>query len=362
MTGRYTLNHAMAGELGPQRSVSITKHLLTVSIDPRMELLSIVQSLGEYAGKYPMIMTKHSFRYRSEVEESFGAFREHEAIRTFDRLSQRPYTPEAPAFYFGAPPEAMLYLLPDFNLHPDIYLNQFLVNRAGGRESLKGFVAALEDFCRQADFPSFYATHQPYHRQIVQATSEAIGSKPYVENLEAFYGQRQKSYTLIIVPLYGSVGFGPHLECSDGTANIYSILGPKAVENGLPTFGTQSYFDRMLTHELSHSFINPLTEKHRDEVDRLARPDLVAEVSARSGYGEWNDVVNEYMIRAITAHFAYRDSSEKGDAELANDELKGFRAVGQLLGPIRKYDADRHRYATFEEYYPELLHALMRAE
>ncbi|MGE5652787.1 MAG: DUF4932 domain-containing protein, partial [Bacillota bacterium] len=333
----------------------------TVAIDPRMELLSIVQSLGEYASKFP-VMTKHSFSYRSEVEAAFAPWRDHQAVRIFDRLSQRPYTPEAPAFYFGAPPEAMLYLLPDFTLHPDIYLNEFLVNRAGGRESLEEFIAAMQDFCRQADFHTFYAKHQPTYQQLVQTTSEAIGTKPYVEILEAFYGQQQKSYTLVLIPLYGSVGFGPHLECVDGTRNIYSILGPKTVENGLPAFGTQSYFDRMLIHELSHSFINPLTEQYRKEVDQLARPDLVTEVSAKSGYGEWYDVVNEYIIRAITAHFAYQDSREKGDQELANCELKGFRAVAQLLDPIRRYAADRERYVGFSEFYPELLLALAQAK
>ncbi|MGE5652927.1 MAG: hypothetical protein ACM3ZQ_01485, partial [Bacillota bacterium] len=62
-----TLNQPMSGELGSAKLVSITKHSLTVAIDPRMELLSIVQSLGEYASKFP-VMTKHSFSYRSEVE------------------------------------------------------------------------------------------------------------------------------------------------------------------------------------------------------------------------------------------------------------------------------------------------------
>jgi hypothetical protein len=80
--------------------------------------------------------------------------------------------------------------------------------------------------------------------------------------MESFYGRSQKSYNIVLVPLYNGVGFGNSLICADDQREIYNVMGPQKVVANMPLFGDEYYLKYMIRHEFSHPFINPLTDKH----------------------------------------------------------------------------------------------------
>ena len=78
----------------------------------------------------------------------------------------------------------------------------------------------------------------------------------------------------------------------------------------------------------------------------------------KQAYGDWEDILNEHIIRAITTRFAYLESQEEGDKMLAAEGDKGFRYIDALLSKVLEYENSRSVYPDFNSFYPELLNAL----
>ncbi len=85
---------------------------IDIRVDPRIELLAIIQSLSAYATQLPFLLNRGDLPYRAEVQTRFGVLADHGAITWFDRISLQPGM-----YNFGAPPTSMLYLDQDW-WHP----------------------------------------------------------------------------------------------------------------------------------------------------------------------------------------------------------------------------------------------------
>ena len=280
------------------------------------------------------------------MTQHFSEYRAYAAVQRFDALASRPFSYESPPFAFGAPPEVMLYLRQDGTLREDVYANTFLVDRAGGRENLLSFVAALGRFAQETQFADFYRESAPTYGAIVQDTCAKIRTRNHIDELERFYGTRQASYTLILVPLYHSVGYGPNITV-EGARHTYNIMGPTGVQDGLPVFGSESYFTEMQQHEFSHSYVNPLTDAYW--------PAINVYFDAYASTEEAKEVVNESVIRAVTTWLAYAESADAGDHALQRELDRGFALVPALLEGIRAHASQRDTYPTFESFYPNLI-------
>ena len=110
-------------------------------------------------------------------------------------------------------------------------------------------------------------------------------------------------------------------------------------------------------HEFSHPFVNPLTSEHSDAVASLSRVFDTLPEGARKVCGEWEECVNENIVRAVTTHLAFEDGLEVGQAALERELDRGAVFVPALLDLVRDYDASRDRYPTLASYYEKLLTA-----
>ena len=82
-----------------------------VSVDPRVELIAIIQNLSRYRSVFSFLLNLESFPYQQDVTDWFSPYHQHPAITMFDEVSLQPRM-----FNFMAPPTTMLYLTED--LHP----------------------------------------------------------------------------------------------------------------------------------------------------------------------------------------------------------------------------------------------------
>lgn len=57
------------------------KKTINVSVDPRMELLSIVQLLSDYP-----ILTRLNFSYKQEIMDNFSSLKYHNAVSLFKEM------------------------------------------------------------------------------------------------------------------------------------------------------------------------------------------------------------------------------------------------------------------------------------
>jgi hypothetical protein len=325
---------------------------LNISVDPRMELLSVVQVLSDYDQRTNLI-TRESFAYKQEIKSTFAKYRSHRAVKVFNRMSQR-------GFSFDAPPAVMLHLTrpPDLAVHTPF--TEYLLRRAGGEKQLGELIAALREFAYETDFMAFFTQNEPFYEQITAKVNDMLSDTDDLAALEAYYGMQEHSYNIVLVPLFHAGGFGPRVARLDGSADVYSIGGPHGVDaDGLPSFGSPESFRYLIWHEFAHSFVNPQTALHKDTVDsyaHLLKP--IQNEMKKQAYGDWHTVVNEHIVRAITTRLSYLlVSQEAGNTARANETERSFIYLPALLDRLERYEANRDVYPTFADFYPELLTA-----
>ena len=321
---------------------------LNVVVDPRLELLSIVQLLSGYGEKFKLI-TFYDFPYKRNIIDYFSPYKNHSVVKLFAEMS-------AAGFTFDAPPGAMLFLSDPPDLRLTMPFTDYLETRAGGSEKLERFVNTLHDFARETQFMTFFNAHKGTFLQIVANEKKKLEGTDYIGVLEKYYGLKQHSYNIIFVPLFVG-GFGPRIEQPDGTYDIYNITGPRNIKNGLPEFGSAEALKHVLLHEFSHSFINPITESFKEQISEYSSLyDPVSSWMKPQAYGDWMTCVNEHIIRALTARFdSLEKGEEAGDQRILFEKRKGFFYVEPLYEQLKNYEAKRNIFPTIKDFYPEFI-------
>lgn len=324
---------------------------ITVCVNPQVELISIIQTIGKYPSRLGFLMSKDSSAYKTDVENHFSYYKNHRAVKMFDRLSSQPRM-----LNFSAPSNVILYTDEHLNLRGNIVPDDFVVDRAGGGDSLVVLLGLLRDFADQSSFNDFFQNHRDYYLKIIENTVKNLGTRDYISELEDFYGLRQKSYNVVLVSLYSFNGFGNSLLCSDGSLEIYNTMGPQRVKEGIPFFGNENYLKYMVRHEFSHPFINPLTEKYWDYIKLYSSNyDSIPENAKDQVCGDWQECINEFVIRAATTHLAYNESDETGGWAYNKEKSRGVYCLDSLLCRMKYYQLNRETYQTVDSYYTKLL-------
>lgn len=327
---------------------------VSVRVDPRMELLGIVQFLAGY-GEMGLI-SPHASEYLNEIMAEFSAYKDHAAVKQFAAMMTN-------GFNFDGPPTAMLHLSPPPQLEVVVPFSDYAKRKAGGEDGLLRFVEHMRDFAEKSSFGSFFEKQRSWYDELIAATLADMGDQDYITTLESYFGEGQHSYSFILAPLFQG-GYGPRVVREDGTCDVYSIIGPQAADGGSLVFGSPESFRNWMWHEFGHSFVNHLTDESLDEVDRCAGLyEPIAETMKKQGYGVWRTCVDEHILRATTIRLmALHVDAESASAMLQSDKDRGFIYLDALLDALERYEARRERYPTFTDFYPELLNVLQTIE
>jgi len=332
-------------------SASAQQRTLEFSVDPRIELLAAVQLLSSYEERYNLI-TDVDTPYKRAMAEYFGPYAKHAAVQLFDELS-------ADGFAFDAPPSIMLHLSEPPSLRPIIEIPEVLVGRAGGSEKLDRFLQSLRDFAVASDFAGFFGEQRPTIDAMVEVAESTAEASEWIATLEAYYGMRQHGYHIVLAPIFQG-NYGPRIQRADGSYDLYSVVGTRGVVDGVPVFGNTASFRHLALHEFGHSFVNPTTSRFEEEVYRyegLLGP--IQERMRSMAYGSWEPALNEHILRAVTTRMIHnREGPAAGERALNYERNRGFIYVPALVEKLAEYEANRDRFPTFVDFYPELLGVL----
>jgi hypothetical protein len=312
-----------------------------VAVDPRIELMTVVQLLADYRP-----LTTVNSRYRADALAHFEPVKDHRAVRLFREMSED-------RFRFDAVPKVVLTFGPPPALPGVAPVDPSVLRRAGGSRRVHEFAAALRDFARESRFESFLSRHQALYARIEAELGPAVEAA--IEPLRAYTGLALDNCTLVPGPLIHNGGFQATIGAGSD-ARVYAIVGPFGERGGEPLFSENGSVAWLAQHEFSHSFVNPLVEKFSREVDRTKKLyDPIKADMQKQAYGDWPTAVHEHIIRAITVRLAWARSQEAGDRALAIDEGRGFKYVRALAARLEQYEAARDKYPTFETFFPRLL-------
>lgn len=329
--------------------VSTTRNHIRIAIDPRVELVAIVQ----YLSSYRKLVTTADFSYRADVDRHFGQYRDHEAVSIYEEMVET-------GFRFSSPANFALSLTTGLYLDESVRLSDHVLWGGGGKEQLERFAQALRDFSLKSKFSEFYADHEEYYRDNIYRVVDLLGDWDYVGELQGYYGMDYRSFSIIPVPLYGGGGgFGPHVE-REGSVDAYCVLVPfdEEIQGDIPIYGTKSIFKLLLRHEFSHCFVNRVTDMYYDEAmkyQHLLNP--IQEEMDALDYGFWLTCLNEHLVRAVTTRLAFADSPAEGRKALARELKEGFAYTDILVEALAEYEKNKDEF-NFISFYPQLLEAL----
>lgn len=321
---------------------------LNITIDPRIELLAAVQSLTDYGEKYSLL-TSLDMEYKKDMLQTFKPYADHEAVKLFQEMSHNNFS-------FDAPPTVMLHLSSPPELVVKQPLTDYLRGRAGGEEKLRRFIEQLRDFAKQSRFMDFFRDHEDFYQKTIQSVNENFQDIDFIGVLEGYYGEKQHSYNIVLAPMF-SGNYGPRISRKDGTFDIFNIVSPRQIKDGTLYFGSKANFEHLAWHEFSHSFVNPLGEQHKKELEKyVSLFEPIQRKMTASAYGNWITTVNEHVVRAVTTRLNYlHKGKEDGDRVLSMEKTYGFAYVEALCKKLEFYEANRERYATFTSFYPQLV-------
>lgn len=175
--------------------------IIRISVDPRIELLTVVQYLVFGSWR----MSKFDTNYANEVEEKFGPYWKHPV------LNQYWYMWYYYDFVNNVPHDLMLHLSEPPELEVRIPIPKEMIKRAGGEKVLNEFLDFLRDFAKKTKFMDFFEDHKELYDLHIGEVTKQIEKEDYVGLLEGYYGASTNSYALILAILMYEGGYGAHI-------------------------------------------------------------------------------------------------------------------------------------------------------
>lgn len=304
---------------------------VTVRVDPRVELLSIVMRL---AGNEEYRRGADS-TYLRAVDERFGPFAQHpavEAVRAMRRSAGISFdAPQSLAVHLDS--AESLKLLAPLGPHP------MRLDARWKRVDVPAFLEKLRAFAAETKFAEFMREQRPFHERAEAAYRAAAAREDFVPWLDALFGGKARA-TFTVVPglLNGTNSFGVSAVLPDGSEPLYQILGVERFDaSGAPVVG--SGFASLLVHEAAHSYANPWVDARVAELG--AAGDALFKATEKAmraqAYGEGRTVLCESLVRAATVLYQLdRNGETAAAAELGHHESRSFFWTAELVAALKR--------------------------
>ena len=334
----------------------------SVTIDPRIELLSVVGVLADHQG-----MTNYDIRYKQEILNHFSDHRHHHAVTFLRGVMARALASDAYAIvmiHLSQPP-ALNFESPVNDDVAEGYTSQavaegYITQAFGGDINIIAFVEGVRDFANDSNFNDFFASNHEFYESLRSETLAKLGNTDYMAVLEQYLGEKHGSYHIILGPLLHHGGFGPSIVRDEGVIDLFSIVGPVGENDGFPDFGDLARLQDVLWHEFAHSFVDPITAAHLESVEKYSAlyTPIADQMVSAGGYMNWQTTVNEHIIRAITCRLFHSEMGpEAGERALESERKKGFKYIDAIHSKLLFYEANRTTYGSLKSYYPKIVEA-----
>lgn len=323
---------------------------VTVGVDPRVELLSIVFRLAgnpEYGkGRVPA--------YVAAVEKHFGKFRSHDAVKIAAEMRR------SSGVSYDAVALLAVHLKNVELLEPAVPLDPWpiaLDRRWRSKANVETFLAALRRFRDETKFAQFFARQKPLYDVAVERMEKVLATDAGFDWFERFFGTKPTAeFALALGMLNGGQCYGPRVVMPDGSERLYCILGVWQTDSeGKPEF-TRDMLG-IVAHEFCHSFVNPMVDRHasRFEAAGTRIHARYREPMARQAYATWQIMIKESLVRAAVIRYVHATREPATVlAEKATQLKLSFMWVPELSELLAEYERDREAYPTFEAFVPKI--------
>lgn len=316
-------------------------------VDKRVEILSIIFRL---AGNEEYNSTRFKI-YTDRIETHFNQYKDHEIIKFAKELKEKR----------GISYDAVVSMavILDEKLNPLIDFSTTLPEARWSKADANRFIRLLKIFYKEAECEAFFKENEELFQDVSVRFSEVYKTLD-LNWFQSFFGKKaDENFNIIISPGCGNGNYGPSYSLPDAKKEVFAILGTwKVDESGMPVYKQAEYLPTII-HEFSHSFVNPILEKHRDSFEESGKgiyKIVEYEMSRMQAYGNWQIMLNEALVRASVIKYFIDHSAAEPDIQMMmnNESNNGFIWIKDLIEELKKYDNQRTIFPTLESYLPVL--------
>lgn len=317
---------------------------LNISVDPRLELLSVIQGISDYQH----IQRDNS--YFNTVKSYFASSADLQAISITNKLA-------GIGFSYDAPVAFILHLTYPGECKPYLPYSDYLIKRAQGEQHLNEYQQAIHEFAVKTKFNRFWEQNKSFYNRIVDLSASGLSGTDWIFALEKYMNASHNRYNVIISPLLRG-GYGHSVSTGNGERDLYACLSLDWKRKDSIPYLDRNSFLLYLWHEFGHSFVNPEVEKYPEIIERtsvLFNP--IQDKMTNQAYGNWGTCINEHIIRAVNIRLTEKYIGKTESDQLLKNELSNcFVYMEPVLEELKKYEQKREKEnITFSDYVPDLL-------
>ena len=330
---------------------TITHKRMMVKFDERIELMSIICHLAGYP-EYNMDL---GGEYINEIDNYFSDYKNHQAVLMMDSLRRNN------GIGFDSPMSFAINLQKTYERFT-LISDTILPERRWQGVDLEKAIDILNDFYKDSDFSNFIESHKPFYENICNLFDENVISKFNPGWYNRFYGMSPiNDFEIVIGFTNGGGNYGPSVEKTKDTRELYAIIGYALNEEGQPYYlSDPEMYLNTLVHEFNHSFVNSLANnpKYKTEIEKAGQEllTLSRKVMSRNAYSNWQSIINESLVRAAVILYLIDNIEKEEITQSIIEEMStGFYWMPETVKCLQYYTNNRDTFPTFESYYPVII-------
>ncbi len=324
---------------------------LTVSVDPRVELISIIFRL---AGN-PEYNKGRMVGYISDIEKQFGPYRGHPVIKLAAKLREKN------SVCYDAPMSLAVHLEDANNLEMRLSLEPRPVglDDRWRPEDVRDFLEKARQFAQEANFNDFLKEQQPMYNRAVARLRILLEKEAHLEWFDDFFGARPGAeFHVALGIVSGPSNYGVKIKLED-REEYYCILGVwKCRFLGL---GEPKFDKTMLStviHEFCHSYANQIVDAHITQLEKPGKKifEKVRDKMQSMAYGNWQTMMRESLVRAcVVRYMAATEGPDAAQRQIRSEVSIGFSWIPELSDLLAQYEQQRDKYPTVDTFFPNIV-------
>lgn len=332
-------------------AISRESGMLRISIDPRLELLAVIQYTSGSK------MARRGGSYAEAIGEWFAEYQTHPVMQRLRDMEQYGYTYDLPVSCFLRFEDCSLHKLSYDWEQTSETMNLQRLEYVAEAGSLEEFYDLVRNFALMSDFAGFFASQSDYFRLRVDEAANALDQHPdMIAHMVDWYGYSHASHNLVISPLANG-GYGPALADIEGRIHAFCVAD---IDFSNCTEADLRPISHWFFHEFSHSYVNPLVAGYWSMFESGEDIYELLQDKIDHAYSSWWIIVAEHLVRVNDHRLGELYFNLEAGKALQSEIDSGFIFIRAAYDAIRQYEEERQRKGTdYARYFPTIARYFM---
>lgn len=322
----------------------VVSDTITLKVDPKIESTYLIAHMLSEETGYEVYFDEDEdeYEYVSDQVEKFSAYKNHEVFSILENMISN-------GFAYDAISGVLHYYDDKLELREDIKIDENIMRRVGGQAQVEEYLSALYDFRNVSRYDDYFLENEEYYETLLNRAKEHIENSNMAEVYLDYYGESLGPLVVVVTPVT-PMGYGNRIELENE-----KILMPT-----LRVSSDEEKYISFLLHEISHSYVNPETEKRLEKVNTMEELyEPIESAMRKQSYPTWEISLNEHIVRAnVIMMIEEIYGTPARENRMAYEMERDFIYLTNVLDSLDYYTDAREKYPVFRMYHDSILNNL----